>query len=169
MAYQLLLLDDVDDLGRKGEIVKVKPGFARNYLIPQKKALIANINTLRMQTKLQEERAKQSVVDKKDAEELGTRIQGMVLSQVVKVDQEGHMYGSVTALDIARLFEEEGIKLERRNVVLPNPIKELGVYNISLKLKEGVMTTFTLKVMSETGELQSKATKVEQPVEKVEE
>jgi large subunit ribosomal protein L9 len=149
MGNQLLLLEDVDDLGRSGDLVKVKPGFARNYLLPQKKAVIADKRTLRLQDKLKEERAKKAVVDKKESEALSERIQGMVFVKEVKVDPEGHMYGSVSALDVLHLFEREGIKLEKRSVILPHPIKELGVYNLSLRLKEGVMTSFTLKVVSD--------------------
>ncbi len=149
MANQLLLIEDVDNLGRSGDIVKVKPGYARNFLVPQKKAVVADKRTLRMQVKLQEERFKRAAVDKKEAEEQATRIQGMVLSIEVKVDAEGHMYGSVAPADIIQLFEKEGIKLEKRHVILPQPIKELGVYNLSLRLKEGVMATFSLKVESD--------------------
>ena len=169
MANQLLLIEDVDDLGRSGDLVKVKPGYARNFLLPQKKAVIADKRTLRMQIKLKEERSKLAVVDKKESEELAERIQGMVHTLEVKVDQEGHMYGSVNYSDIIKLFEKEGIALDRRSVVLAQPIKELGVYNISLRLKEGVMTAFTLKVESDI-ELPKKAIKAEpQPKEEVKE
>ena len=149
MSTQLLLLEDVDDLGRSGDVVKVKHGFARNFLLPQKKAVFVDKQTLRMQTKLKEERAKLAVIDKKDSEELATRIQGMVLTSIVKVDQEGHMYGSVSSLDVVHILEKEGISLKKSHVLLPQPIKELGVYNISLKLKEGVLTAFTLKIESD--------------------
>ncbi len=149
MGNQLLLIEDVDDLGRSGEVVSVKPGYARNFLIPQKKAVVADKFTLRMQARLKEERAKQAEMDKKDSEELAARVDGMVLTIEVKVDPDGHMYGSVTALDIVRLFEKEEIKLERRNIALLQPIKQLGVYPIALKLKEGVPAQITLKVMSE--------------------
>lgn len=149
MGNQLLLIEDVDDLGRSGDVVSVKPGYARNFLIPQKKAVVADKFTLRMQARLKEERAKQAQVDKKDAEELAARVDGMVLTVEVKVDPDGHMYGSVTSLDIVRLFEDQDIKLERRNVVLLQPIKQLGVYPIALKLKEGVPAQITLRVMSE--------------------
>lgn len=111
--------------------------------------MVADKRTLRMQAKLKEERAKRAVVDKKESEELSARIQGMVLTKEVKVDPEGHMYGSVSALDIVHLFEEEGMKLEKRSIVLPHSIKELGVYNLPVRLKEGVMTSFTLKVVSD--------------------
>lgn len=150
MQYQLLLVEDVDDLGRSGELVKVKPGFARNFLLPRKKAVIADKNTLRMQSRLQEERAKRAEVDKREAEALAQRINGMPLTIIVKIDPDGHMYGSVAAVDIVRLFENEGITLDKRNVILAQPIKELGVFPINLRLKEGVPTSFTLTVQSET-------------------
>lgn len=150
MRNQLLLLDDVDDLGRSGDIVSVKPGFARNYLIPQKKAVIADKFTLRMQAKLKEERAKRADVDRKESEDLSKKIEGMTLEIRVKVDPDGNMYGSVSQTDIIHLFEDLGIKLERRNILLTHAIKTLGVQTINLKLKEGVPTHFTLKVVSET-------------------
>jgi large subunit ribosomal protein L9 len=149
MRNQLLLLEDVEDLGRSGDVVSVKPGYSRNFLLPQKKAVVADKFTLRMQTKLKEERAKRAEMDRKDAEELSRKIEGMVFSIEVKVDPDGHMYGSVSALDIVRLFADEGIAtIERRNVILSHPIKTLGVHSINLKLKEGVPVHITLKVHS---------------------
>jgi large subunit ribosomal protein L9 len=149
MGNQLLLIEDVDDLGRSGELVRVKPGYARNFLIPQQKAVVADKRTLRMQAALQEERAKRAVIDKKEAEVLAEQIRDIVLVIEVKVDPEGHMYGSVTAHDIVNLFAEKGFKLEKKNVVLTQPIKELGVKKMTLKLKEGVTVEFTLKVIKE--------------------
>lgn len=148
MRNQLLLIEDVDDLGRSGDIVSVKPGYSRNFLLPQKKAVIADKYTLRLQAKLQEERSKRAEIDRKEAEEMAQKIEGMVLSIDVKVDPDGHMYGSVSTLDIVRLLESEGYKVERRNVELAHPIKTLGVHPINLKLKEGVPARITLKVHS---------------------
>ncbi len=150
MRNQLLLLDDVDDLGRSGDIVSVKPGFARNFLIPQKKAVVADKFTLRMQSRLKEERAKRAEIDKKESEALAKKIEGMSLEIRVKVDPDGHMYGSVSVLDIVRLLQNEGIKLDRKNVLLAHPIKTLGSQTISLKLTEGVPAHFTLFIVSET-------------------
>lgn len=147
--YQLLMIEDVDDLGRSGEIVKAKSGYARNFLLPQKKAVIADKGTLRMQAQLQDERAKRAVVDKNEAEILSQRINGMTLTISVKVDPEGHMYGSVGIADIIALFEKEGISLEKKNVVLPHPIKQLGATPVTLKLKEGVPASVTLDIRSE--------------------
>lgn len=149
MKNQLLLVEDVDDLGRSGDVVSVKPGFARNFLIPQRKAVIADKHTLRMQQKLKEERTKKAIVDKKEAEVLAERINGMILMTHVKVDPEGHMYGSVSVADIVELFEKEGITIDRKDIVLAHPIKAVGVQEIPLKLQEGVPAKFTLHIVAE--------------------
>lgn len=149
MQNQLLLLDDVDNVGRSGDVVTVRPGFARNFLLPQKKAVVADKFTLRLQARLKEERAKRAEVDKKDALILAERIDTLELSLVVKVDPDGHMYGSVTATDIVKLFEKEGITLDRKNIVLPQVIKEIGMHKVQLKLKEGVPATLSLTILSD--------------------
>jgi large subunit ribosomal protein L9 len=149
MKQQFLLLEDVEDVGRSGEVISAKPGFARNFLLPQKKAVLASPHTLRMQERLQQERSKKAAVDKKEAEDLATKLNGMTLTITVKVDPEGNLYGSVTQMDIVHLFEKEGVKLDRRNVLLPQHIKELGVKSLTLRLKEGVACNYTLNVESE--------------------
>jgi len=149
MRNQLLLLEDVEDLGRSGELVTVKPGYSRNFLIPQKKAVVADTFTLRLQAKLKAEREKRAEIDRVEAEALAQKVDGMVLTAVVKVDPDGHMYGSVGAGDIVHLFESQGITMERRSVVLPHPIKSLGEHTIALKLKEGVPAHITLYVVCE--------------------
>lgn len=147
---QLLLLEDVVNLGRKGDLVKAKPGFARNFLLPKKKAVLADKRTIRLRQKLQEEREKQAAVDKKEAEAFAAKIKGNTYKTTVKTDKEGHLYGSVTALDILKVVEaEEGVKLERRNVLPFKPFKTVGTYEMHLRLKEGVPASFFLKVVGE--------------------
>lgn len=153
MENQLLLLEDVKGLGRKGDIVVSKPGFARNYLVPQKKGVVVTKHTLRMRAKLQEEREKQGRKDKAEAEALAKLIGGKVLTTEVKVDPAGHMYGSVSAYDIVQLFEEQGVTIDRHYVVLVHPIKVTGEHSVELRLKEGVVTSFTLKILPEGGVL----------------
>lgn len=161
MATKLLLLEDVEVLGRSGEIVNVKPGYARNFLLPQGLAVIANKQALRQQERLQEERRKKAVSDKKESEEVSARLDGITLTTVVKVDHEGHMYGSVTAHEIVHLLQEQQqVEFDKRNIQLKHPIKTTGVHTISVKLKEGVTTSFNLKVMSEEG---YRASQEEQP------
>lgn len=152
MATQVLLLEDVDTLGRSGEVVNVKPGYARNYLFPKRLAVVADKRTLRMQERLREERRKKAVVDRKEAEELASRLDGITLVSIVKVDHEGHMYGSVTIGDIIDLIrDEKNVELEKKSIGIKHAIKATGIHTIPLKLKEGVAASFTLKVMSEEG------------------
>ena len=146
MQNQLLLLEDVEDLGRSGDVVTVKPGYARNFLIPQKKAVVADKFTLRLRTRLMEEREKQAIIDKKESEELAERVASLELSTEVKVDAEGRMYGSVSAVDIVKICAKENIVLEKKNVALVHPIKDLGIHNIQLKLKEGVLVSLKLNI-----------------------
>ncbi|MCB1082368.1 MAG: 50S ribosomal protein L9, partial [Chlamydiia bacterium] len=128
---KLLLLEDVTNLGRKGELASAKPGFVRNFLLPQKKAVIADKRTIRMQEKLREEREVQAAADKKEAEALAKRLESKTLSITVKNDSQGHLYGSVASADIVKILEEqEGIKIERKHVLLLKPIKSLGVFDV---------------------------------------
>ncbi len=150
MKNQLLLLEDLANYGRKGDLVRVKPGFARNFLLPQKKALIADNSVVKIQAKLKEERAQQSIRDKKDAEEIRARIEHLVITHVVKVDPDGHMYGSVTAKHIVDLLAEQGVQIERRMVSLDQSIKTVGVHTVNLKLKEGVTAFFNLKIEADS-------------------
>jgi len=149
MKQQYLLIADVEDVGRSGEVISVKPGFARNFLLPQQKAVPANEHTLRMQERLQKERAQQAEVDRKEAETLAAKLSGLTLKITVKVDPEGNMYGSVGYNDILDLFTKEGYQMDRRNVGLTKPIKVIGNHPMTLKLKEGVTCAYTLQIIGE--------------------
>jgi large subunit ribosomal protein L9 len=149
MKQQLLLLQDVDALGKKGEIVSAKPGYVRNFLLPRGFAVVATSNMLRKQESLRAERAKQAIIDRKESEELAARIESISLETKVKVDPEGHMYGSVSAGDIAHLFQEQGLSIEKKSVLVTKPIKETGVHKISVKLKEGITATCQLSIRPE--------------------
>lgn len=151
MKQQLLLLQDVESVGKKGEVVSAKPGYVRNFLLPKRLAVIASPNTLRKQEKLKEERAQQAVVDQKESEELAMQVESISLETKAKVDPEGHMYGSVSAADIAILFQERGLPVDRKNIILVRPIKETGVHKLSLKLKEGISATCQLTIHPEGG------------------
>jgi len=158
---QLLLLEDVINLGKKGELTSAKPGFVRNYLLPQKKAVIADKRTIRMQEQLQAERAAQSAEDKKDSQALAVRLKEKTLTTKVKNDSQGHLYGSVASSDIVKLLkDQEGVTIERKNVILTKPFKTVGVFDVHLRLKEDVAATFKLKIEGET--------KVQEPKPKVE-
>jgi len=153
MAAKLLLIEDVEDLGRSGDVVSVKPGFARNFLLPRGFAVAADKNALRMQARLKEAREAQAASDKAEAEKSAEQLSSVVLSTIVKVDHDGRMYGSVTAHDIAELLQSQAnLTVEKRSIVLKHAIKALGIHKINVKLKEGITAVFTLKVMSEEGQ-----------------
>jgi large subunit ribosomal protein L9 len=150
MAQKLLLLKDVEDLGRSGDVVNVRSGFARNFLLPQGFALPAEKGVIRLQARLQEERKKLAAIDRQEAENLANQLEGVSLEIIVKVDQEGHMYGSVSSLDIIELLQQQkNIALEKRWVLLKQSLKETGSYTINLKLKEGIPSSIKLKITPE--------------------
>ncbi|QVL58188.1 MAG: 50S ribosomal protein L9 [Simkaniaceae bacterium] len=158
---KLLLLEDVTNLGKKGELASAKPGFVRNFLLPQKKAVIADKRTIRMQEQLKEEREVQAAQDKKDAEALAARLKDKTLTTKAKNDSQGHLYGSIATVDIVKILsEQEGLTIERKNVILPKPIKMVGIYDIELRLKENVPATFKLRVQGEN-KIQEVKTQVE--------
>ncbi len=149
---KLLLLDDVDKLGRKGDIVEPRAGYARNFLLPQQMALIATKQSIRMQERLQEELRQQAIQDRKDSEAIAAKLDGQSFTIEVKVDPEGHMYGSVSAADIARLVvDTTGIQIERKNVSLLHAIKVTGMQKLTIKLKEDVACAIEVVIMPEGG------------------
>jgi large subunit ribosomal protein L9 len=145
----LLLIEDVYNVGRSGDIVKVKPGYARNFLLPQKKAVFADKNIFRIQEKLLAKRAQKSAIDKQASEDVKKRLEALVITTEVKVDPEGKLYGSVGPNDIVSMLEKQGVGVEKASVQLKKSIKDVGVHEIHLKLKEGVVATFTLKIIAE--------------------
>ncbi len=144
--YNILLLEDVINYGRKGDLVHVAPGFARNYLLPKKKALLATRVTIKMREKLQQERKVQAEIDRKESEKLAAKLEGKTFETTVKVDPEGHLYGSVTAHDIMELVVREGFTIEKKHVALLHPIKQIGTYQVNLRLPEGVEVSIGLLV-----------------------
>ncbi|OGN61826.1 MAG: 50S ribosomal protein L9 [Chlamydiae bacterium RIFCSPHIGHO2_12_FULL_27_8] len=144
---KLLLIKDVEDLGKSGEVVAVKAGFARNFLIPNQFAEYANRNVLRKQQKLQEERKIISSQLREESLKLKEELEKLSLSIKVKVDPDGKMYGSVFHPEILDLLEKENVSLTKRNIALRKPIKEIGEFEIPIKLKEEVNATLKLKIV----------------------
>lgn len=150
---KLLLIHDVLDLGRSGDVVQVRPGYARNFLLPKKLAVIADQHALKRQKSLQEERLKKAATDRQESEQLAAAMEGLTVTTAVKVDHEGHMYGSVSSGDIVTLIQEQGgFKVEKHSIQLKHPIKEIGVFDILIKLKEGIESKVTVKVTPEEAE-----------------
>lgn len=149
MANKLLLLQDVEDLGRSGEIVAVKPGYARNFLLPQKKAVVADKNTLNLQVKLQEQRAKRAEEEKVVARQICDAISGKEFTFHAKMDPDGHLFGSITILDLVKLLQNNGYKVEKRHVLLASPLKVRGVYPLTIKFEDDVEATINVVIAPE--------------------
>lgn len=146
---QIILLDKVVNLGNLGEIVKVKDGYARNYLLPKGLAYPATEGNKKRIAFESERIAKQRASEKQTAESEATRIAGISLSFPMKVGEEEKLYGSVTAGDIQRRLEEQGIHIDKRKVDLPEPIRSLGEFTVGIKLHPEVRPEITIVVVKE--------------------
>ena len=146
---KVILLDKIEGLGARGEIVQVTDGYGRNFLLPKRKALQDTPgNRKRME---EEERIKSAKSDKekRDAVKLKEILEKLSLTTVVQVGEEDRLFGSVTAEDVAILLEKEGISMEKRKIQLTEPIRELGVYTIPIKLHSEVEGEVKLWVVRE--------------------
>ena len=143
-ATKVLLQADVDNLGSGGEIVKVRPGFARNFLLPRGLAVPATAGNLARVEDLKKAAAARKAVEVAAAQELAKKLEGSSVKIVRAAGDGGKMFGSVTSKDIVEAFEKSGVKFERRNLQLAEPIKTLGTFEVPLKLHGSV--TVTLKV-----------------------
>ncbi|GBD95790.1 MAG TPA: 50S ribosomal protein L9 [Nitrospirae bacterium] len=143
---KLILKEDVKDLGNIGSIVDVANGYGRNYLIPRNLAVEANPRNIKQfehQKNIILARAKKI---KSAADELSARLSGMTLSMEVQAGEEDKLFGSVTAKDIAEAIAAQGIEVDKRKILLEEPIKKLGTYNISVKIQQDVTATVTVEV-----------------------
>ena len=148
---QIILTQDMDDLGLEGDIVAVAKGYGRNYLVPQGMALLAtkeNITALGMQRKKIEMKR---VKVRQEAEAFKGSMDGTVLSFAQKAGAEGKLYGSVTTMDIAAALEEKGIMIDRRKIVLEKPVKEVGEFDVDVKIYPEVVGTVKIVVTAEKG------------------
>ncbi|MCL4109229.1 UNVERIFIED_CONTAM: hypothetical protein GTU68_062997 [Idotea baltica] len=147
---EIILLKELDKLGDKHEIVTVKPGYARNFLIPQGLALIANSsNRKRLQELRRLEDAKESKL-KDFYQEIAEKLKDVVLKVGAKAGTTGKIFGSVTSVQIAQLLKEEhGVELERKKIVLEDEVKEIGSYVANLNLHPEVKTTVQFEVVQE--------------------
>jgi large subunit ribosomal protein L9 len=149
MAMEIILREDVQHLGKAGEVVKVKDGYARNFLIPQGKAYLATDANKKKIAVEANRLAKQRATEKAAAESEATRLAGVALSFPAKVGEEDKLYGSVTASDIQRKLEELGIHVDKRKIDLPEPIRSLGEFRVGIKIHPDVRPEIVITVVKE--------------------
>jgi large subunit ribosomal protein L9 len=161
---EVVLLERVAKLGQMGEVVNVKQGYARNFLLPQGKALRATpANLARFDTERAQLEAR-NLEMKGEAEKVATKLDGQTFVVIRSASDGGALYGSVTTRDIAEAATENGFSLDRRQVVLNHPIKELGLHDIEVHLHPEVIATITVNVArsAEEAEMQASGKSIQQ-------
>ncbi len=156
-AVELILLQRVDKLGQMGEVVRVKPGFARNYLLPQKKAIRASKDNL---ARFEQQRAQleaQNLKRRSEAERVAERVHGLSVVVIRQAGEGGGLYGSVSSRDIAEACGAAGLSIDRAQVVLAHPIKTLGLVPVRVVLHPEVSIPVTVNVARSPEEAERQA------------
>jgi large subunit ribosomal protein L9 len=146
---KIILREDVDRLGKRGDTITVKDGYARNYLIPRKLALLATPGNLKT---FQEEKKQLGVRENKThrlADQLAKKLKSVSITATVSVGEEDRVFGSVTAQTISNLLKEKGYDVDKKKILLEEPIKALGVYTVPLKLHHDVQGKVKVWVVKE--------------------
>lgn len=145
---KVILREDVDKLGKAGDVVKVADGYGRNYLIPRKLAVPADVRNLRVlehDRRVIEARAKKV---RKSAEGLAERLSALSLVIPARAGEEGKLFGAVTSRDVALALEKAGVAVDRKLVQLPEPIKQLGDYRVKVRLGSDIVPEVAVSVVA---------------------
>jgi large subunit ribosomal protein L9 len=146
---QIILQEDVDKLGHRGQLVEVAEGYARNYLLPRKYAIEATPGNMKRLDKMRAAFAKKEAVEKDDAQKLAEMLASVTLEFARRTGEEDHLFGSVTSGDIAEALEAKGYKIDKKKVQLAEPIKALGDFEVPVKLHREVSTPVKVHVKKE--------------------
>ncbi len=154
---EVILLERIEKLGQMGDVVKVKPGYARNYLLPQKRALRANkANLAYFETKRAHLEA-ENLKRRDEAEAVAQKLEGLSVTLIRQAGDSGQLYGSVTARDLAQSIAEAGVSIDRKQVALDKVIKVLGLHTVKLRLHPEVQVDVTANVARSQAEAESQA------------
>ena len=146
---KIILKEDITNLGYKDDVVEVKNGYGRNYLIPQGKAVIATPSALKVLAENQRQRAHKLAKIKADAEALAASLEGVTFTIATKVSATGTIFGSVNTIQVAEALEKLGHNIDRKVIVLKDTIKEVGNYTATLKLHKEVSVEIPFEVVAE--------------------
>ncbi len=149
---EVILKEDVANLGHRGDVVKVADGYGRNFLLPRKLALQATQANKAVIEQMKAAAARRSAAEMAQAEELLVKLQPVVLSFTRKSGENGHLFGSVTSVDIAGDLESMGFNVDRRKIQLSDPIKGVGDYTVAIKLHREVTAHIKVQVAAEASE-----------------
>jgi large subunit ribosomal protein L9 len=154
---QVILLERVANLGQMGDEVKVRPGFARNYLLPQRKALRANKTNRDYFASVRQELEARNLERKREAEDAAAKIDGKMITMIRQAGETGQLYGSVTARDVADTLRDQGATVTRGQVNLSRQIKNVGLHQVTLNLHPEVAANITVNVARSSGEAENQA------------
>jgi len=146
---QIILQEDVEKLGTRGEVVAVKEGYARNYLLPRKLALEASPGNLKRLEKIRTTLAKRTATERDQAQKQAELLKEVTVSFSRKAGENDQLFGSVTAADIAEALKTQGFEVDKRRIELAEPIKVVGQYEVTAKLVHGVSANFKVTVSRE--------------------
>ena len=146
---KVILKEDIPKLGTMGETVKVAPGYGRNYLIPQGKAVLATSKNLKELEHQRQLILRKAELVRKDAESFAEKFRGLTLTLARKVVGEDKIYGSVSVGDISQALEEAGVEIERKMIKLAEPIRSLGEFQVPVKVHADVTVELTIQVVKE--------------------
>jgi large subunit ribosomal protein L9 len=143
---EVILLEEVLGIGDRGDRVKVSPGYARNYLIPNKLAINAAVSGARVFEETERQRSRKEAQLVGQAEKAAGKITGTTVRIPVEVGEEDKLFGSVTTSDIAEALAAQGVEVDRRKIQLRDPLKSLGLHEVGVKVHRGVVATVTVVV-----------------------
>jgi large subunit ribosomal protein L9 len=149
MNMEIILLEDIINLGYKDDVVKVKNGYGRNYLIPQRKAILSTPSAKKILAENLRQRAHKLARIKAEAQELGEKLEGISLTIGAKTSSTGKIFGSVNNIQIAEALEKLGHTVDRKMIVIKEAVKEVGQYKATLKLHKEVSVEIPFEVISE--------------------
>ena len=146
---EVILKEDVNNLGHRGDVVKVAPGYGRNYLLPQNLAMEANANNKAVIEQMKNSAVRKSAKEKTEAEALVAQLDAVALTFARKTGESDHLFGSVTSSDIAQQLEEKGFTIDRRKIHLDEPLKSLGDFLVPVRLHREVTAHVKVVVQAE--------------------
>lgn len=144
---EIILKQEVENLGYKDQIVNVKPGFANNFLIPQGYAVVATVSAKKQHAEVLKQRAHKEAKMVTDAESLAAKLTAVVLTLSTKANESGKIFGSITATDVADALKVKGVEVDKRSIKVPS-IKEVGSYTATVRIYKEVSATVALEVVA---------------------
>lgn len=149
---EVILKEDVPQLGHRGDVVRVAEGYGRNYLLPRKLAVQATAANKAVIEQMKQSAIRRSAIEKADSEALSKQLESVSLTFQRKTGEKEHLFGSVTSSDIAEALEQKGFNIDRRKIQLHEPLKSLGEFDVPVRLHKDVTSRVKVKVEREAGE-----------------